>query len=298
MFQLLIKLIELCKNLKQKVGGLEEENKTLKIENAELKERLGLNSRNSSIPSSKELYKMKENMPKDKPENSRKVGGQVGHKGNYRVKMEADKVVKIELSDACECGGEIAVSKEPYIHQKVDLPEIKPYVIEYQLEHGRCKRCGKRKSSKLPKEVTPDTFGPRIKSVITALSGFYKNSKREIANILKDIFNLNISVGSISNSEASVTLRCKEVYEQIEEEVRASKILHIDETGHYTKGKLGWCWMFTNNQASVIKLADTRAAKFLENSTFSDYKNFVVTDRYGVYNHFSDEKDKFVGHTC
>lgn len=172
MFQLLIKLIELCKNLKQKVGVLEEENKTLKIENAELKERLGLNSRNSSIPSSKELYKMKENMPKDKPENSRKVGGQVGHKGNYRAKMEADKVVKIELSDACECGGEIAVSKEPYIHQKVDLPEIKPYVIEYQLEHGRCKRCGKRKSSKLPKEVTPDTFGPRIKSLITALSGF------------------------------------------------------------------------------------------------------------------------------
>ncbi|QOD38733.1 hypothetical protein [Candidatus Wolbachia massiliensis] len=41
MFQLLIRLIELCKNLKQKVCGLEEENKTLKIENTELKERLG-----------------------------------------------------------------------------------------------------------------------------------------------------------------------------------------------------------------------------------------------------------------
>ncbi|GFY65325.1 uncharacterized protein TNIN_38271 [Trichonephila inaurata madagascariensis] len=27
---------------------------------------------------------------------------------------------------------------------KVDLPEIKPYVVEYQLEHGRCRRCGKR----------------------------------------------------------------------------------------------------------------------------------------------------------
>lgn len=48
--------------------------------------------------------------------------------------------------------------------------------------------------------------------------------------------------------------------------------------------------MFTSTQSSVIKLADTRAAKFLENSTFSDYKNLVVTDRYGVYNHFSDEK--------
>jgi len=44
-----------------------------------------------------------------------------------------------------------------------------------------------------------DTFGPRVKSVVAALSGFYKNSKREIANIMKDIFNMSISVGSVSN---------------------------------------------------------------------------------------------------
>lgn len=76
MFQLLIGLVEFCKSLGQKETKLEQDNKTLKIENAKLKERLSLNSRNSSIPSSKELYKIKENIPKDKPENSRKVGGQ------------------------------------------------------------------------------------------------------------------------------------------------------------------------------------------------------------------------------
>ena len=290
MFQLLIKLIELWKNSEKKSARLEEENKTLKIENAELKERLGLNSRNSSIPSSKELYKMKENMPKDKPENSKKVGGQIGHKGSHRATMEADEVVKIELLNECKCGGEIVIYEKPYVHQKVDLPEVKPYVVEYQLEHGRCKKCGKRKSSKLPEGVTPDTFGPRIKSVITALSGFYKNSKRETANIMRDIFNLNISIGSVSNSEGRVASKCKEAYEQVEEEVKASKVLHIDETSHYTKGKQGWCWMFTNNEASFIKLADTRTREFLSNSTFSNYKNLVVTDRLPVYNHFNNEK--------
>lgn len=304
MLQILVGLVELCKNLEQKVvrleeenknlekkvARLEEENKILKAEKNELRERLGLNSRNSSIPTSKELYKIKRDTPEDKPKSDRKVGGQVGHKGHYRARMEADKVVKIELLNRCECGGEIAISEKPYIYQKVDLPEIKPYVVEYQLQHGRCSKCGKRKSSKLPKGVTPDTFGPRVKSVIAALSGFYKNSKREIANIMKDIFNLNISVGSISNSEARVTLKCKEAYEEVEEEVRASEILHIDETSHYKKGKLGWCWMFANDKASFVKLADTRGMKFLKNSTFSDYKKLVVTDRYAVYNYYSDEK--------
>ena len=290
MFQLLISLVELYKNLEQKVVRLDGENKILKIENAELRERLGLNARNSSIPSSKELYKIKKDTPKDKQKNDRKIGGQVGHKGNYRVRVEADEVVKIELPNRCECGGEIAICKKPYIHQKVDLPEIKPYVVEYQLEHGRCRKCGKRRSSKLPEGVTSDTFGPRVKSVVAALSGFYKNSKREIANIMKDILNLDISIGSVSNSESRVTSKCQEAYEQVEKEVRASEVLHIDETSHYNKDKLGWCWMFANNKASFVKLADTRGMKFLKNSTFSDYKNLVVTDRYAVYNHFSDEK--------
>lgn len=284
-------------NLEQRVARLEEENKTLqeenkalKIENAELRERLGLNSRNSSIPSSKEMYKIKEDAPKDKPENSRKIGGQVGHKGSHRAKMEADEVIKIELSNKCKCGGEIVICEKPYVHQKVDLPEIKPYVVEYQLEHGRCKKCGKRKSSKLPEGVTSDTFGPRVKSAIAALSGFYKNSKREIADIMKDIFNLNISIGSVSNSEGRVASKCKEAYEQVEEEVKASKVLHIDETSHFTKGKQGWCWMFTSNEASFVKLADSRGREFLSNSTFSNYKNLVVTDRLAVYNHFDNEK--------
>ncbi len=101
---------------------------------------------------------------------------------------------------------------------------------------------------------------------------------------------MSISVGSVSNSEARVSSKCKEVYEQIEEEMKASEILHIDEISHYNKGKLGWCWMFANNNSSLMKLADTRGMRFLKNSAFCDYKNRVITDRYAVYNYFSDEK--------
>lgn len=71
------------------------------------------------------MYKIK----KDKPKSDRNVGGQVGHKGSFRAKMDADEVIKVKLSSTCECGGEIAICKGPYIHQKVDLPA---YVVEYQ----------------------------------------------------------------------------------------------------------------------------------------------------------------------
>ncbi len=295
----MVNLLELCKNLQQRTEKLEAkmerlereneslkaENKALKIENAELKERLGLNSKNSSLPSSRELYKIK----KDKPKSDRNVGGQVGHKGSFRAKMDADEVIKVKLSSTCECGGGIAICKGPYIHQKVDLPEIKPYVVEYQMEHGRCRRCGKRRSSKLPEGVTSDTFGPRVKSIIAAFSGFYKNSKREIASVVNDIFNLNISVGSISNSEHRVASKCKKMYEQIEQEISRSKVLHIDETSHYNKGKLAWCWMFASNTASFVKLTESRGMKVLKNSVCCNRNSLVVTDRYAAYNYFSDK---------
>ncbi|GFY65318.1 transposase IS66 family protein [Trichonephila inaurata madagascariensis] len=65
--------------------------------------------------------------------------------------MDADEVIKVELSSTCECRGKIAICKKPYIHQKVDLPEIKPYVVEYQLEHGRCRKCGKEEAANYQK---------------------------------------------------------------------------------------------------------------------------------------------------
>ncbi|WP_341790541.1 IS66 family transposase [Rickettsia endosymbiont of Polydrusus tereticollis] len=279
------KLEEIIERLIEEIRILKSENEALRLENAELKEKLGLTSKNSSLPSSKELYKLKRN----KPKSDRKAGGQVGHNGVRRQKMLADKIIQVPLAVQCGCGGEIALSKTDYVHQKVDLPEIKPYVVEYHLQHGRCRRCGRRKASRLPEGVAADTFGSNVKSVIAALTGFYKNSKQEVANILKDIFNLDISVGSISNSENRVSAKCKDYYYAIEQEVVKSKIIHIDETSHYNKGKLGWCWMFTSQVGSLLKLTNSRGKKVLETSSFSSSDNIYVTDRYAAYNYFAKE---------
>lgn len=276
---------EIIRKLESEIEILKSENQALRIENAELKEKLGLNSRNSSIPSSKELYKIK----KEKAKTGRKRGAQPGHQGVARQKMVADEIVRVDLAETCECGGKVLLAKEPCIHQKVDLPEIKPYVIEYHLQRGRCSKCGKRQSSNLPAGVTADTFGPKVKSVIASLTGFYKNSKQEVVNILKDVCNLDISIGSISNSEARISAKCKEHYEKIEQQVSESKVLHIDETSHYNQGKLGWCWMFTSSIGSFLKLTNSRGKKVLESSVFGNSDSIIVTDRYAAYNYFAEE---------
>jgi len=272
--------------LECRILELELENHSLKKENAKLKEKLGLNSKNSSIPTSKEIYKLKNT---NKPKSQYKQGAQDGHKGYSRDKMVADEIVKIDLdSMVCECGGEIGIIA-PHIHQKIDIPEIKPYVTDYYIERGRCKLCKKRKTSSLPANVSSDLFGPRVKAAIGSLTGFYKNSRREVESILKELFGLQISLGTISNNEARVSKKCNEAYERVELDLSHSKLLHIDETSHYNKGKLGWCWGFFGNDASLIKLESSRGKKVLENSVFGSNDHIIVTDRYAAYNYFAEE---------
>jgi len=192
------------------------------------------------------------------------------------------------INDKCECGGRISLGK-PRIHQKIDLPEIKPHVTNYHIERGRCLSCKKRKSGSLPVGVEPDLFGPRIKAVIGSLSGFYKNSKRDVEAILKDIFNVRISLGTISNNEERISKKCQASYENIELELSYAPLLQIDETSHYKKGKLGWCWGFFSEKASLIKLADSRGKKVLKDSVFGTKDQIITSDRYAVYNYFAEE---------
>lgn len=100
---------------------------------------------------------------------------------------------------------------------------------------------------------------------------------------------MNISVGSISNSEHRVASKCEKTYEQIEQEMSRSKVLHIDKTSRYNKSKLGWCWIFASDQASFVKLTESRGMKVLKNNACCNRNSLVVTDRYAAYNYFADK---------
>jgi transposase len=274
--------------LKSNYEKLELDNKKLKTENNELKEKLGLNSKNSSIPSSKEMYKQKRE--ESRPKSDRNPGGQKGHKGTTRSRMEPNKVVDMDIPEFCECGGHIQKFKKRYIHQKVDIPPIVPEVTDYRLEQGRCSKCGKRIKAKLPEGVSKNTFGPHIESIIAALTGYYKNSKSEVANILSSIFNLQISIASVSNIEARVSGKCEESYKKIWQDIVNQSIVHIDETSHYTKSKLCWNWTFATKDYSFVKIEQSRGKKVLENSGLNFDKSTIVTDRYAAYNYFRREQ--------
>lgn len=270
--------------LREEMKILKEDNTRLRQENNQLKERLGLNSTNSSLPPSRDLYRAKKNRTRS----GRKPGAQPGHKPQgYKLKTP-DEIIDV-FPGLCSCGYKMEISSTYQIHQKMEIPPIKAYVTEYHLYHGFCSSCGNQNTANLPKGISSDLLGDHAKAVISALSGFFHNSKRDVQRILHDIFHLPISLGLVSITEKRVSHKLKSSYDELCEKMEGSPYLHIDETGHKCKGERGWGWIFTNRNMSVLKLTSSRGKKVLQ-SILPAYEGQIISDRYGAYRYFEDEK--------
>jgi transposase len=191
--------------------------------------------------------------------------------------------------ESCSCGHPLTIGQTFHPEQKIEIPAIKPYVKEYHLYQGVCRACGKKKTASLPPGNQADLLGDHAKAIISALRGFFHNSKRDVQQILQDVFHLPISLGLISVTEKRVCQKLEVSYKELIDHIEDSPYLHIDETGHKSQGKRGWGWIFTTREMSLLKLTSSRGKKVLQ-SVLPGYEGWVISDRYGAYRYFDEEK--------
>lgn len=161
-------LLNKLDDLSRRLENVEAENKNLRIENTQLKERLNNNSSNSSLPPSKSFKKKKNN----RQSSGKKSGGQRGHKGHYRELLPSDQVDSIEncqLQKNCLCGGKINPSSGYVRHQVYELPILKLHLTEYQLQKGCCESCSQKHVAPLPAGVTWGITGPKLTGFMSDL---------------------------------------------------------------------------------------------------------------------------------
>src|SRR5215218_3507560 len=116
----------------------------LKAEIAELRERLGQNSSNSSKPPSSDPPGYKPS-PRHEPK-GRKCGGQPGHQGSTRRLLpaaEVDHLVELKPT-ACAGGGRKLQGADPAPERRQvsEVPPVRVEVTEYRRHAWRCAACG------------------------------------------------------------------------------------------------------------------------------------------------------------
>jgi transposase len=167
--------------------------------------------------------------------------------------------------------------------QVVELPQIKPLVTEYRLHAGRCERCGKYHETALPAGVRARLTGPRLLALMGTLTGGYRLSKRQVQGLLQDVFNIEVSVGTISQSEESLSAMLAPTVEQAHAYVRQSAVVHADETGHHEKGIGQWMWIAIAGLVSVFMARPSRSADMARELLGAAFAGILVSDRYAAY---------------
>lgn len=260
---------------------------SLTAEIAELQQRLGSNSRNSSRPPSSDGYAKP--APRSLRERSgRKPGGQPGSPGRYLERSEEpDRAVLHEAARCEECGADLAdaliVGSES--RQVFDLPELpRLECIEHWVQRRRC-ACGHVTCSRFPDGVNaPVQYGPRIRALGIYLVCYQHLPYERAAQLLSDVVGAAVSVGSLQAFVAVGAEGLEGFLEELRSQLRDSQVAQFDETGARIDGRLGWVH---SASTQTLTLYTTHAKRGVEGidagGVLGDFAGVAVHDGWAPY---------------
>lgn len=280
------RLSEEVARLRQENTQLRQENDRLKRRVAELEERLGQTSRNSSRPPSSDPPSAPPRMPRAL--SGRKPGGQPKHPKHERDLVPPERVtnmipVKPERCKKCHRRLE-GIDPHPPRHQVIDLPPVEPIITEYQLHALFCRRCRIETRADLPAGAPRGNFSPRVAALASLLTSFYHLGRRMAAAAMGDLFGVRMSVGSVSNCEQIASAALKGPVEEARAYVQAQSVKNSDETSWYEgpQRKKAWLWTAFTQQVSVFLIRTSRGTEVAK-ELLGQALGVLITDRWCAY---------------
>lgn len=252
---------------------------------AELEERLSRNSTNSSRPPSTDPIGVKRKPPV--PPSKKRRGGQMGHARRLRALVPPERVASInecKPASCRRCGHALAgTDAEPLRHQVAELPPVEPEVHEYRLHRLPCPHCKAVTCGALPMGVPRTAFGPRLHAILSVLTGVYRLSKRQAAQLCSDLLGLTISIGMIAKLERDTAAVLEQPVAELAEGVKATEAANIDETGWRENGCKAWLWVVVTSLGVVFRVARSRAGAVAKDLVGEEPKPVVISDRFPAY---------------
>ena len=248
--------------------AFEKEVKTLKKEVAFLRERLAKyenpkNSRNSSIPPSKDENRPKKNQSLRLP-SGKKPGGQKGRKGKT-LEMTASPDTIIELvSDYCRVCG-TSLQDRPAVKGKsrqiVDIPPIKAVYTEYRSFIKVC-NCGCQNIADFPTGVNaPVSYGENIEALVAYFHARQYLPFARLKETLNDAFGVPISEGGVHCLLRRFAQKNTPIYQMIKQRVQDSKVVGTDETGVKVNASKHWFWTWQTPLFTYIAHSNNRGSQ-------------------------------------
>lgn len=274
---------------------LELENKYLKQENQELKEKiakLSKTSQNSSKSPSSDIVKQN---PKKPDGEKLKIGAQPGHIKNERTpfsQAEIHDVTEYSLTQCpvCNHSVELDLSKTPKILQQVEIIEVPLNIEEHRAYAYWCKNCQQYHYADFPSKVVKAGL---FKAKITALVAYMKNvchcSFSNIRKYIRDVLHLKVSRGYLSKVIQKVSNSLEGTYEELLRILPLSLKINVDETGHKENGDKFWTWVFRTDLFILFKIDKSRSSQVLVEVLGKEFNGILGCDYFSAYRKYMSD---------
>jgi transposase len=186
-------------------------------------------------------------------------------------------------------GGWVAWRKEV-----LELPAAPVRAIEHVYLARRCpnRACRARVA---PPAATPselgvpsgrDRLGVGLVSLIAALRAELRLPVGQIQWHLQAVHRLELSVGAIVGALHRVAARGAGEVAAIRDAIRASPVVHADETGLREDGRNGYLWSFSTDRERYFVRAG-RHKEVVDDVLGPAFAGVLVTDFYAAYDHYA-----------
>jgi transposase len=260
-----------------------------------LEEMLGLNSKNSSKPSSTDdpFKKSPDEKNNKADKKSLNRGGQKGHQGKTLEQVEnPDKIEHYSVCECGNCGFDLSNQEADSVikRQCFDIPPVQMEVTEHQAEVKKCPHCKSRIVAPFPKDVvSPAYYGDNMKAYVVYLNTYHMLSYERVCEYFADMCNHPIGEGTIFNILNRYYQKLETTEEKTKEVILASEVVHSDETGINVKGKLNWFHTVSCSVATYYLLHQKRGKEAMdEMEILPKYDGTVVHDHWSPYNKYEN----------
>ena len=228
--------------------------------------------------------------PAKKP-TGKKPGAQPGHPPLMKVLAPPERVNHVVpyLPERCvKCAEPLsakpgAKDPEPKRHQVAELPPMAAEITEHQA-HGRtCPCCGEVTWATIPAEVRAHSVGPKLTGLIGLLSGVHGVSKRGIEELVEQVFDVSIALGTVSNREQELSAALAPAHAEARQAIALADVKHVDETGWKEAGKKRWLWVAAISQAVYFVIHPCRNLSALKRLVGEKFHGILCSDRWCVY---------------
>lgn len=282
-------LIEIIRQLLPEVEKIKELEKRVKYLEAELRK-----YKNENTPSGMTPTHLKE----ETDVKHKKSGQKEGHKGISREtpeKIDRTEELTLEKSPCCNAKvKKINAKPKRRIVIVINKPEIEN--VEYLKHRYICRKCRKEVQPEVPNALPNSRFDLSFMILLSILSVGLNLPYGKIRELLRILFNLEVSEATISNNLAKLSGFLGEEYKKLKKDIRKASVRYNDETGWRILGKGGWIWAFISDKAAFYTIEKSRGRKVVKKVLGEKSKGVNVTDGLRSYEEHESRKQKCWSH--